>query len=367
MTFATMVLLFVAGAALLIVGAELLVRGASRIAVSAGMSPLVVGLTVVAFGTSSPEMAVTVGSAYSGAADMALGNVVGSNIFNVLLILGLSALISPLIVAQQLVRLDVPLVVGASVLVLLMGMDGRIGRLDGVFLTGGIAAYTSFLVRQARRESAAVRAEYHEAYGPESIPRPAWWRDSGLVLGGLALLVIGADWLVDAAVATATALGVSSLVVGLTIVAAGTSLPEVATSVLATLRGERDIAVGNVIGSNLFNLLGVLGLGSLVAPAGVPVAPGAIAFDIPVMIAVAVAALPIFFTGYTIARWEGAVFLAYYVAYTTYLVMDATQHDALPHFGAAMTGFFLPLTALTLGIGMARAFRRQRAPRGQPG
>jgi cation:H+ antiporter len=354
-----MLLLFVAGGALLIAGAELLVRGASRLAVSAGIAPLVVGLTVVAFGTSSPEMAVTVGSAYAGEADMALGNVVGSNIFNVLFILGLSALIAPLVVAQQLVRLDAPLVVGAAVLVLLMGFDGRIGRLDGLCLTAGIVAYTYFLVRQARRESAAVRAEYQEAFGEESRPRIPWWRNAALVLGGLALLVVGADWLVDAAVATAAALGVSSLVVGLTIVAAGTSLPEVATSVLATVRGERDIAVGNVIGSNLFNLLGVLGLGGMFAPAGVTVPAGALAFDIPVMIAVAVATLPIFFTGYSIARWEGAVFLAYYVAYTTYVVMDATQHHALPRFGAAMSGFFLPLTALTLGVGMVRALRRR--------
>lgn len=356
-------LLFVAGAVLLIGGAELLVRGASRLAIAAGISPLVVGLTVVAFGTSSPEMAVTVGSAYVGAADMALGNVVGSNIFNVLFILGLSALITPLVVAQQLVRLDVPLVIGASVLVLLMGLDGVISRFDGAVLGAGIVVYTFYLVRQSRRESAAVKAEYQQVLVEAPADQSPWWKNVVMIAFGLALLVAGADWLVDAAVSTATALGVSSLVIGLTIVAAGTSLPEVATSVLASIRGERDIAVGNVVGSNLFNLLGVLGLGSLVAPAGVAVPPGAIGFDIPVMIAVAVAALPIFFTGYSIARWEGAVFLAYYIAYTTYLVLDATHHHALPRFGAAMTGFFIPLTALTLAIGLGRALRqRARTP-----
>lgn len=357
-----LVFMFIAGGVLLIGGAEMLVRGASRVAVAAGISPLVVGLTVVAFGTSSPELAVTVGSSFAGEADMALGNVVGSNIFNVLFILGLSALIRPLVVAQQLVRLDVPLVIGASVLVLLMGMDGSIGRVDGIFLTTAILAYTYFLVRQSRRESAAVQEEYEDALAGEEQVRAPWWRNVAMIVVGLALLVVGAGWLVDAAVATATALGVSSLVVGLTIVAAGTSLPEVATSILATVRGERDIAVGNVIGSNLFNLLGVLGLGSLVAPAGVTVPPGALGFDIPVMIAVAVAALPVFFTGFAIARWEGAVFLAYYVAYTTYLVMDATEHHALPRFDAAMTWFLLPLTAITLAVGMGRAFRRQRTP-----
>jgi cation:H+ antiporter len=353
----TTVLLFVTGGVLLIVGAELLVRGASRLAVRAGISPLVVGLTVVAFGTSSPELAVTVGSAYLGDADVALGNVIGSNIFNVLLILGISALIAPLVVAQQLIRLDVPLMIGVSVLALVLSLDGRVGRADGLLLFAGVIAYTVFLVRQSRRESKGVRAEYEEAFGDGRRRGAAWVIEVAQVAVGLALLVVGAGWLVEAAVATATAMGVSGLVIGLTIVAAGTSLPEVATSVLATLRGERDIAVGNVVGSNIFNILSVLGLGSVVAPGGIPVPPGALTFDFPIMIAVAIATLPVFFTGYTIARWEGAVFLAYYVAYTVYLVLDATEHDALNEFGAAMTWFVLPLTALTLALTLHRAMR----------
>ena len=179
----------------------------------------------------------------------------------------------------------------------------------------------------------------------------------GQLVEGLALLVLGARWLVEASVAIATGLGVSELVIGLTIVAAGTSLPEVATSVLAAVRGERDIAVGNVVGSNIFNILFVLGVGSLISPAGVGVSAGALSFDIPVMTAVAIAVLPVAFTGYTIARWEGFVFVGYYVAYTTYLVLDATSHDALPAFGAAMSWFVLPLTVLTLAIITWRAFR----------
>lgn len=352
---------FVLGGVLLIGGAELLVRGASRLAIAAGISPLVVGLTVVAFGTSAPELAVTVGSAYGGQAEVALGNVVGSNIFNILFVLGVSAVIAPLVVAQQLVRLDVPLMIAASVLVLLLGLDGRIGRLDGLVLFTGIVAYTVFLIRQSRRETAAVQDEYAEAFGGEERKRASPLVNIALVLVGLGLLVVGAQWLVEAAVTVATALGVSELVIGLTIVAVGTSLPEVATSVLASLRGERDIAVGNAVGSNLFNLLAVLGLGSLVAPDGVPVPPGALTFDIPVMTAVAVAALPVFFSDYTIARWEGTVFLGYYIAYTVYLVLDAIQHHALSEFGAAMTWFALPLTALTLAIVAMRAFRRGRA------
>jgi cation:H+ antiporter len=351
------VVLFVLGGVLLVGGAELLVRGASRLAVAAGISPLVVGLTVVAFGTSAPEMAVTVGSAYAGQAELALGNVVGSNIFNVLFILGVCALIAPLVVAQQLVRFDVPLLIGTSVGVLLMALDGRVGRIDGAVLFAGIVTYTVFLVRQSRRESAAIVAEYTEAFAPPVARASAVVLDVAFVLAGLGLLVVGARWLVEAAVSTATALGVSELVIGLTIVAAGTSLPEVATSVLATIRGERDIAVGNVIGSCLFNLLAVLGLGGLVAPQGIPVVDGALSFDLPVMIAVAIAALPIFFTGYRIARWEAAVFLGYYLVYVGYLILAAADHGLTSRLGDAITWFVLPLTVLTLGLSIIRRRR----------
>lgn len=349
---------FILGGVLLIAGAELLVRGASKLALAFGLSPLVVGLTVVAFGTSAPELAVTVNSAYTGQADLALGNVVGSNILNILLILGLSAMITPLVVAQQLVRLDVPLMIAASFAVLLLSLDGSLGRFDGGLLFTAVLAYTFFSVRQSRNETDSVRAEYEEAYGvapSDPSTRSGWPAQVALVAAGLVLLVLGAQQLVEAAVATATRLGVSELVIGLTVVALGTSLPEVAASVVASLRGERDIAVGNVVGSNLFNLLAVLGLGSLVAPDGVPVPPGAITFDLPVMIVVAIAALPVFFTGYTIARWEGLVFLAYYAAYTTFLVLQATDHHALPGFRDAMLWFALPLTALTLGVLVVRA------------
>jgi cation:H+ antiporter len=319
-------------------------------------------------------MAVTVGSAYAGEADLALGNVLGSNIFNVLFILGISALIAPLVVARQLVRLDVPVMIGISVLALLLALDGRVGRLDGLLLFAGIVGYTVFLIRQSRTETSAAAPPGEESGalrdedGGEAL-EPAGGhppegsspgRDILFIVVGLGLLVLGARWLVEAAVTTATALGVSQLVIGLTIVAAGTSLPEVATSILATIRGERDIAVGNVVGSNIFNILAVLGLGSIVAPAGIPVSPGAIAFDLPVMIAVAVAALPIFFTGYTIARWEGLVFLGYYVAYTLYLVLQSAEHHLLGEFGAAMTWFVLPLTILTLAVGLVRALRSRQ-------
>jgi cation:H+ antiporter len=354
------VVLLLAGLVLLVAGAEVMVRGAVRTAGSLGVSPLIIGLTVVALGTSSPELAVSVMSAAQGQADIALGNVVGSNIFNVLFLLGLSALIAPLVVAQQLVRLDVPLMIALSVLVLLMGLDGRIGVADGTLLVAGLVGYTFFLFYHSRRETEETRQEYAREYGT----RPAATagrrlRDLGLIVSGLVMLVLGSRWLVAGAVSVAEYFGVSALVIGLTVIAAGTSLPEVATSVVASLRGERDIAVGNVVGSNIFNILCVLGLTAVVAPEGISVPGRALQFDIPVMIAVAVACLPIFFTGHRIARWEGAVLLGYYIAFTTYLVLEATRHATLPMFTAAMTGFVIPLTVLTLVVVSVRALRRR--------
>lgn len=355
---AVTLVMFVAGLVALIVGAEMLVRGASLLAVGFGISPLVVGLTVVAFGTSSPELAVSVDAAFSGQADIALGNVVGSNIFNVLFILGVAALIGSLVVAQQLVRLEVPLMIAVSALLLILGLDGRIGRPEGLLLFAGIVAYTGIAIRNSRKESAAVREEYAHEFGTARRMSPRQTATNVLLVGvGLALLVLGARGLVNGAESMARALGLSELIIGLTIIAAGTSLPEVATSVIASIRGERDIAVGNVVGSNIFNVLAVLGLSAAVAPDGVAVPQAALRFDIPFMIAVAIACLPIFFTGYRIARWEGALFLGYYIAYTLYLVLDATGHDALPAYSVVMVQFVAPLTAITLVLLAVRARR----------
>ncbi|MCU0776328.1 MAG: calcium/sodium antiporter [Akkermansiaceae bacterium] len=355
------ILMLLLGLVFLIGGAEVLVRGASNLASAAGVSSLVVGLTVVAFGTSSPEMAVSVMSAYKGQADLAIGNVVGSNIFNVLFILGLAALVVPLVVAQQLVRFDVPVMIGVSVLLLLLGMDGRLGMFDGLLLTAGVLSYTIFLIRQSRREnSAEVKAEYEKKFS-SGASAPGWIKNIALVAVGLAGLVLGSKWLVDSAVVIAKSFGVSELIIGLTIVAAGTSMPEVATSVVAALRGERDIAVGNAVGSNIFNILCVLGISSVVSPNGIHVSKAALAFDIPVMIAVAVACLPVFFAGYVISRANGAIFLAFYGAYLAYLILTATQHEALGTYQAAMMYFVLPITAVTLLVLGLRAFRKNPA------
>jgi cation:H+ antiporter len=347
---AVMIWIFIAGLVTLIIGAELLVRGASRLALSLGISPLVVGLTVVAFGTSAPEMAVSMGAALEGRTDMAIGNVVGSNIFNVLFILGLSALITPLVVNAQIIRQEVPILVGASMLLLVIGLDGTISFLDAAMLLGLLLAYTVFLIIQSRHESKSIQDEYETELLPKSQWDAHWSVQLGLIVAGLILLVLGSNWLVEAATSFAKAMGVSDLVIALTIVAAGTSMPELATSVMAAVRKERDIAVGNVIGSNTFNILGCVGLSGLVSADGLAMAPALLAFDIWVMLAVALACLPVFITGREIARWEGAVFLGYYTAYTTYLILAAQQHDALPAFSKTMLSFVVPLTLVTLVV-----------------
>ena len=355
--------LFALGLLALLVGAESLVRGASKLALSLGISPLVVGLTVVALGTSSPELAVSVQSVWSGRVDITLGNVVGSNILNTLFILGSSAVIMPLLVHQQLIRQEVPVMIGVSLLLWVLAADGGISRWDGLLFVVLLSVYTFLIIRQSRRKTAAIRQESKESTLAES---RAWDRHWGvqilLVLVGLGMLVLGANWLVEAAVTMARALGMSELVVGLIIVAAGTSLPEVATSILASIRGERDIAVGNVVGSNIFNILAVLGISASIAPGDLAVAPALLAFDIPVMAAAAFACLPIFFTRKLIARWEGGLFLVYYAAYTAYLILDASGHDAQAGFSMIMGGFVLPLTFITL---IVLAWRHWRAVQGR--
>lgn len=313
---------FVAGLILLVVGAESLVRGAARIARYFGIPSLIIGLTVVAFGTSAPEFAVSLKSAVDGQANIALGNVIGSNIFNILLILGFSAVICPLVVSKQLIRLDVPLMIAVSALVLLLSWDLQLTRLEGAFLFGGLLVYTGLLIRLGRQDkSDAAVAEVLS----ERDKKPSLIGYVILIVIGLVLLVFGSRLLVTSAVAFAQMLGVSDLVIGLTIVAAGTSLPELVTSVVASLRGERDLAVGNVVGSNLFNLLGVLGLAAIVSPLPIAISPAVLSFDMPLMIAVAFVCLPVFFTGEVISRWEGVFFVGCYVGYTAYLITIASQ------------------------------------------
>jgi len=352
-------ILFILGFFLLIGGAEILVRGASRLAIAAGISPLVVGLTVVAYGTSAPELAVSVQASFAGQSSIAIGNVVGSNISNILLVLGVSAAVAPLAVSQQLIRWDIPIMIALSVLLYLMALDGSISRGDGIILFAGAVTYTVIAIRQSRKATRASRlakAGDPAAVQFETTPRQIAGQ-IGFIVVGLALLVLGARWLVNGAVTIARIFQVDELVIALTIVAVGTSLPEIATSIVAGLRGNRDIAVGNAVGSNIFNILLVLGLCSIVAPGGINIPVAAVNFDIPIMITVAVACLPIFFNGYRIARWEGFLFLGYFAAYTLYLYLNATQHAALPTFSWVMATFVIPLTVVTLVVVFVRAVR----------
>lgn len=320
-TFAALAL----GLVCLVAGAELLVRGAASIATRLGIAPVIIGLTVVAFGTSAPELAVSVSAGFGGNGDVAFGNVAGSNIVNILLILGGSAVVGTLVVSQRIIRLDIPLLIGASVLALVLALDNEIGRVDGVVLFAGIVAYTAWLIRAGRNERADVLAEYDEAVDElevEVVDKPLPIQ-VGLVLVGLGVLVAGSQLLVGSATDIAEDLGVSDLVIGLTVVAVGTSLPELATSFLASFRGQRDIAVGNVVGSNLFNLMCVLGLTGIVSPDPVPVADSSLQVDIPVMLAATIVLLPIIWKGFEIRRWEGLVLVGFYALYVTFLILDA--------------------------------------------
>ncbi|MBB1034456.1 calcium/sodium antiporter [Dietzia sp. CQ4] len=382
------------GFVLLVAGGESLVRGAGRLAVSLGISPLVVGLTVVAFATSTPELAVSVDAALSGHPGLAVGNVVGSNIANVLLILGLTALIAPLLAKSRIVRVDIPIMVGFSVLLLVVALDGVISSLDGLLLFAGVVAYVVATVIISRRRAAdptstaqdepteehAEGATGEQSAAGAGTPESAAGavdvdpaedgashsvlKSSAMVALGVLMLVVGARLLVTAASDLAAAWGMSDLVIGLTVVAIGTSLPELATSLVAAFRGERDLAVGNIVGSNMFNIGAVLGITSLITP--IEVAAGAIRFDLPIMVAVALALLPIAFTGMAIKRWEGLLFAGFYAAYIAYVVLQASDHDALEPFSTAMLWFVIPFTAVwlivlaTYELGVIRGRRQVR-------
>ena len=286
--------------------------------------------------------------AFHNQADIALGNVVGSNICNVLLILGVSSIIAPLTVAQQLVRLDVPIMIGVSALVMMFGFDSLIGRSDGLILFIGGIVYTVFLLYQSQQEKdPAVQDEYAK-FGEKSLSFKETGLNAALFAVGALTLILGSQMLVNSAVQIAEYLGASPLIIGLTVIALGTSLPELATSVMATLRGERDIAVGNVIGSNIFNILIVLGLTSTVSKTGISISESARVFDIPIMLAVAMMCLPIFFTDNEVSRREGVLLLAYYSLYVGYLVVDAVAPSSIWAIGIGV--IFLPLTLLIAGL-----------------
>lgn len=347
------------GLCLLIIGAELMVRAAVRLAERLHVRPLIIGLTIVALGSSAPQMTVSLQAALTDNPDIAVGSVVGSGIFNILVTLGLSALIIPLRVSRQLVRLDIPLMIGASLLVFILAWNKDLGRFDGILLLGALALYLGLLLRQSRHSTRP-----HGTRPQES--RQSWLISVLMILAGLAMLVFAGRLLLGAAVAVATDLGLSERVIGLTVVAVGTSLPELATSLIAALRGQRDIAVGNVIGANLFNLLGVLGLTALLAPAPLSVSPNALDFDLPVMLAVAALCLPVFYSGYRVTRAEGLLLLGLYLVYGLHVVSFTTGMPLAGKLERLMLFYVLPALLTFLLFTSIRAWRRQHHKRDVP-
>jgi cation:H+ antiporter len=300
------------GLILLFIGAEGLIRGGSSLALRFGISPLVVGLTVIAFGTSSPELVVSLKAAMENNSGIAIGNVVGSNICNIALILGLSAVIKPMKVESQVIKQEIPIMVAVTILFIIFLQNG-IARIEGLILTIGIIAYTAYGVISSKKEQKKIKQEFEEGIKPQK----NIFLSLVFTIAGLAMLILGSNFFVNGAIAAAESFGVSQLIIGLTIVAIGTSLPELFTSVVASVKGNADIAIGNVIGSNIFNVLAIIGITALIAPMG---DGGINLFDLGVLFLVSVLIWPLSFTGFTITRWEGAFLIAGYVAYMIYLM-----------------------------------------------
>ncbi len=312
-------LFMLAGLIILVFGAEILVRGSVGTALRLGLTPLLIGLTVVAFGTSSPELVVSIGAAMTGKSDIALGNIVGSNIGNIALILGLSALIQPMKVQANILKKDVPILLGVSIILILFLLDGVISQVEGFLFFVGVITFTVFSIRMSKLEtSVVVKEEYEDVVPKKTYP---FWVEISMIFLGLAALMLGAKWLVDGAVEMANQIGISEAVIGLTIVAIGTSLPELATSMVAAYKKEGDIAIGNVIGSNIFNVLCILGITAMI----LPIQQGGITdVDLYLNLFLTVLLLPILRTGFIINRIEGLMLVLGYVVYTVYLVNTST-------------------------------------------
>jgi cation:H+ antiporter len=349
------------GLIVLVVGAELLVRGSVRLAAAAGLSPMVIGLTVVSLGTSSPELGVSLQAALAGDDGLAIGNVIGSSIFNLTFLLGIGAVVTPLLVKQRLVRIDVPILIGLVAVLWVMSLDGRIGRLEGLLLLAGGVGYSILVVRAEGAESPDVRAEYdralQEAGGRSLVPLG---RAAFLVVLGLAGLIAGGHWMVEGAAQMARDLGIDELIIGLTIVAIGTGLPEIAATVLAAMRREPDLAVGNAIGSSIYNVLIVLGVCAAAAPRGLSVAPSGIWFDIPVLSLAALLCVPVFLWGGRVTRGEGLLLLAFYLGYLGILVRTARLQTALTGPSPDLAWFLVPPLAFLGMVFLEAGLRRRR-------
>lgn len=349
------IILLIGGLVLLVVGAELVLRGASRLALSLGVAPLLLGITVVSVGTSAPELAVGITASLQGSGSLAVGNIAGTNVLNILFILGISAMLRPLTLHLQLLKLELPVIIGATLLMMAFAWDGIITQAEGVIMLACAVAYTVMLVRLSRRESDEIRNEFEGMYSEEgkdakratceeasdcaegsrekssteqgafslsallSFLPPRVQFASVLVLG-LVLTVLGADLLVNGASDLARGLGISEAMIGLTIVAIGTSAPELATTIVATIKDERDVAVGNLLGSSIYNVLLILAITCIVSPGGILVEQELVAVDIPVMVGAMLMCVPVFITGRRVSRLEGAAFVGFYALYLMWLI-----------------------------------------------
>ncbi|MCV7290574.1 calcium/sodium antiporter [Mycolicibacterium wolinskyi] len=321
---------FLVGLIALAFGAEVMVRGGAQLASRLGISPMMVGLTVVSIGTSLPELAVGITAALEGSGELAVGNIAGTNVVNVLFILGLSALLRPLAIERRTLRFDLPAMAAAAVLLWALSADGVLSRLDGTMLVVGALVYTAILAYLSRQESRdaeipSVRAHLGEANAVNanqstSVSGASTARLIGMTVAGIAVVVLGAEWLVDGAVGLARGLGVSDALIGLTIVAIGTSAPELVTMLVSTMRGERDIALGNLLGSSVYNVLLILGVTCLVPAYGLTLSPALVWIDIPIMMAAALVCIPIFFSGRRVHRAEGFGMVVAYLLYLAFLL-----------------------------------------------
>ena len=348
-------LLFILGLASLILGADFFLKAVDRIGLKWGVSPMVMGLTVVAFATGAPELAISLKAAMNDSADLVLGNIIGSNIANILLILGITGFITPLQIKLRIVRIDVPIVIAMSIVLYLLALDGVLSLTDGIVLLLGLLTYSVFTFLQIRKNKVDISDLYDHDEEVELATGTLFYvKNLGLLLAGLALIALGANWMVSSAVTIAKLLGMSELVVGLTIVSIGTSLPEVATSMTAARKGNADIAVANVLGSNIYNIMLTLGLTIVVTPGVLEVSRNALMLDMPFMIAVAVGCIPIFLTGFDLDRKDASLFLFYYAGYLIYLILEATGSEYL---GWIEKGFFFGILPFTFFYIFSRLIR----------
>ncbi len=361
-------LTFLIGLAGLLIAGHVLIDGAGKIGRRLGMAPGVIGLTIVAAGTSAPELAVFYQAVRADDTSLAVGSIIGSNIANVLLVVGVVACMGAVKVSQAVVQVDVPVMAAASAALLVMTLDRNLSRLDGVLLVCGIVCFIVWTIRTRSGAEPSAPAASETGEEPTTPPRPNLLIAVASIVIGVAGLTYAAGFVVTGAEEIALALGVPELIVGLTILALGTSAPEIATSIVAAVRGNRQLALGNAVGSNIFNILLVLGLSSSLS-GGISFGDDAVRLDMPILVAAAVACMPVLLWDHSVDRWEGFVFVALYGAYLVFLALDGTDRLEADPFVIAFAVFVVPLGLLTGAVVIAKTVAHRRlvaAPSTEP-